>query len=71
MGRFNTEEIMKSQFSVSLARVVDEFSLTPIVECADPETVLISTADVNRPGLQFAGYYEYYDNSRIQIIGKS
>lgn len=62
---------MKSQFSVSLARVVDEFSLTPIVECADPETVLISTADVNRPGLQFAGYYEYYDNSRIQIIGKS
>ena len=47
MGRFNTEEIMKSQFSVSLARVVDEFSLTPIVECADPETVLISTADVN------------------------
>lgn len=62
---------MKSQFSVSLARVIDEFSLTPIVECVDPETVLISTADVSRPGLQFAGYYEYYDNSRIQIIGKS
>lgn len=62
---------MKSQFSVSLARIISEFSLNPIVAAEDPETVLVSTADVNRPGLQLAGYYEYYDNSRIQIIGKS
>ncbi len=62
---------MKSQFSVSLSRIIQEFSLETVVECQDPETVMISTADVNRPGLQFADYYEYYDNNRIQIIGKS
>lgn len=62
---------MKSQFSVSLAKIVEEFSLEPCVAPADPEAVLITSADVNRPGLQFAGYYEYYDNDRIQIIGKS
>ena len=62
---------MKTNFSVSLARIVEEFSLEPVVPVESPEDVMISSADVNRPGLQFAGYYEYYDNDRIQIIGKS
>ena len=26
---------------------------------------------MNRPGLQLAGFYEYFDNNRIQIIGNS
>ncbi|MBR5451913.1 MAG: HPr(Ser) kinase/phosphatase [Clostridia bacterium] len=62
---------MKSQFSVSLARIVEEFSLKPISVNGDPAEIMISSADVNRPGLQFSGYYEYYDNDRIQIVGKS
>ncbi len=62
---------MKSQFSVSLARIAKEFSLKPILTVGDPETTMIRSADVNRPGLQFSGYYEYYDNDRIQLIGKS
>ena len=62
---------MKSNFSVSLARIVEEFSLKPITVNGNPAEIMISSADVNRPGLQFSGYYEYYDNDRIQIIGKS
>ena len=62
---------MKSQFSVSLSRIIDEFKLVEVVPAEDPDSILVSTADVNRPGLQFAGYYEYYDNNRIQIIGRS
>ena len=65
------DEGMKTQFTVSLARIIEEFSLSALVETGDPEQILISSADVNRPGLQFADYYEYYDNDRIQIIGKS
>ena len=38
---------------------------------SDPESVLISSAEINKPGIQFSDYYEFYDNSRIQIIGKN
>lgn len=31
----------------------------------------IKTSDVNRPGLQFAGFYSYFANERIQLIGKA
>lgn len=30
----------------------------------------ISSADLNRPGLQFAGHYEYFPYERPQVIGK-
>jgi HPr kinase/phosphorylase len=31
----------------------------------------ISVSDINRPGLQFAGFYDYFDNKRVQIVGKT
>ena len=38
---------------------------------AGPAKIFISNIDVNRPGLQLAGFYEYFDKGRIQIIGKA
>ena len=35
------------------------------------ENIYISNVEVNRPGLQLCGFYQYFDNARIQIIGKS
>lgn len=29
----------------------------------------VTTAEVNRPALQLTGYFDYFDNSRIEIIG--
>ena len=26
--------------------------------------------DINRPGLQLMGFYEYFNSERIQIVGK-
>ncbi|AKN30641.1 serine kinase [Clostridium carboxidivorans P7] len=31
----------------------------------------IDISDINRPGLQFAGFYNYYANERIQVVGKA
>ena len=62
---------MKANFSVSLKKVVDEFSLKELYPVENLEEIKVTTADVNRPGLQMAGYYEYFDATRIQIIGKS
>lgn len=62
---------MKKEFSVSLGKIIKEFSLSEIYSPVDPEDVLISSTEINKPGIQFSDYYEFYDSSRIQIIGKS
>lgn len=62
---------MKQNFTVSLARIIKETSLEVIHMPDNAENILISSTEVNRPGLQLVGFYEFFDNSRIQIIGKS
>jgi len=62
---------MKADFTVSLKKIIKEFSLKEFYPIENPDSIMISTTDVNRPGLQMAGYYEFFDPARIQIIGKS
>ncbi|MBP2031752.1 HPr kinase/phosphorylase [Clostridium algifaecis] len=31
----------------------------------------ISVSDINRPGLQFSGFYNYFANKRVQVVGKA
>ncbi|MBQ7045144.1 MAG: HPr(Ser) kinase/phosphatase [Clostridia bacterium] len=62
---------MKSGYTVSLAKILNEFSLEKIFLPDNEENILISSAEINRPGLQFNGFFEFFDEKRIQIIGKS
>jgi len=61
---------MKTEYSVSLQKIADEFSLEKVYSPVDPNEILIKSNEINKPGIQFGGYYEFYDNTRIQIIGK-
>ena len=60
---------MSENFTVSLDKIIKEFKLESIY--LPEREVLIDSADVNRPGLQMAGYFEFFDENRIQIIGKA
>ena len=62
---------MAEEYTVSLASIIKEFQLEEIYLPCDAETILISKKEVNRPGLQLAGFYELFDPSRVQIIGKT
>ena len=62
---------MPQEFSVSLDRIIKEHELEVLYCPQNPANILIYSCDVNRPGLQLGGFYEYFDNTRIQIIGKS
>lgn len=62
---------MRTNFTVSLAKIISEFSLETLNMPTNPEKIQISTTEVNRPGLHMAGYFEFFDEKRIQIIGKS
>ena len=58
------------KFSVSLQKIVDEFSLE-VINRSDFDKIEITVADLNRPGLQLSGFYEYFSLKRIQILGIS
>ncbi len=62
---------MKSNFTVPLTKIIKEFSLEELYVPENLSELVISSTEVNRPGLQMAGYFEYFDEKRIQIIGKA
>ena len=60
---------MRSKYSVKLKTIVEEHHLTPLHTSKDYESAQLITADVNRPALQLAGFYNYFDPHRLQMIG--
>jgi len=62
---------MATPYSVSLDRIIKEFSLSIQYTPKSPAEIYICSADVNRPGLQLSGFFQYFDNDRVQIMGKS
>ena len=62
---------MRTNFTIGLSKIISEFSLEVLNMPQTDEEIMVSSAEVNRPGLQMAGYFEFFDDTRIQIIGKS
>ncbi len=62
---------MPEDYTVTLSKVIKELSLSIISMPGDPDKMLVSSMDVNRPGLELNGFLDYYDSSRIIILGKA
>ena len=55
---------------VTIRRLVDHQELK-ILTCEDRlDDVKITQTDINRPALQLAGFFDYFDHHRVQIIGQ-
>ena len=54
---------------VHLQELVDALGLAVLNRGEDYDTALVGIMDVNRPGLQLVGYYDYFDPRRLQVIG--
>ena len=54
-------------FTVKLSKIIDDFKLEEVY--TPQRDILIETVDINRPGLQIAGFFDYFDPKRIQIFG--
>ncbi len=61
---------MEELYTVELSKVIEEFRIETIYLPDLPEKIKISCSRVNRPGLQMVGFYDHYEESRLQIIGK-
>ena len=62
---------MAEKYSVSLQKVIDELKLRVVYTPREPENIMISNNDINRPGLQLTGFYAYFNVEKIQICGNA
>lgn len=60
---------MESRYHVLLGKIVQELNLEVVSAPDGYENIQIKTEDVNRPGLQLAGFFDYFVPQRIQLIG--
>ena len=55
--------------SVAVETLIKDFDLEVLVE--GEKGVEITVNDINRPGLQLSGFYNYFAPERLQVVGKA
>lgn len=57
-------------YTVSMKNFIEKMDVTNLTPEVDLDNCEITQADTNRPALQLAGFFDYFDHHRIQIIGQ-
>ena len=60
---------MNSMHSIPLTTLVNEFKLEVGYAATDYEKIRITVADLSRPGLQLAGYFDHFEPMRLMVMG--
>lgn len=55
--------------SVKLTEIIEKMDLKNFTPDIDLENKKVTQTDVNRPALQLSGFFDYFDSTRIQVIG--
>ena len=61
---------VEGRYSMKLGKLIKDFDLEVLRGVAHYEDVLVQREDVNRPGLQLVGFFDYFDAKRLQLLGK-
>lgn len=59
-----------ADYSVKLSSIIEEHGFDIVHKTEDYDNTELTVADVNRPALQLTGFYDYFNEKRIQIIGR-
>lgn len=62
---------MSKLFRVSLESIIKELELTTSYMPDDPKNIMIESKNTARLGLELTGFFDYFDNTRILILGKT
>ena len=63
-------EFREGEYSYNLSKLTIDLKAEIVHASTDFEDVLIYTGEVHRPGLQLAGFFDYFMPSRIQLVGR-
>ena len=62
---------MKETYKILLSKIVKDENFEVVVKPDNYEEIAITTPEVNRPGLALAGFYDMFESSRIQLMGRA
>lgn len=54
---------------VAITELIEKMKLRNMTPEIDTDKIVLAHPDVNRPALQLAGFFDHFDNERVQIIG--
>lgn len=58
-----------AEYSIALSKIIEQLGLDAVYLPKSAEEIEVTTAEVNRPGVEFSGFTSFFDNKRISIIG--
>ena len=61
--------VVDEKYSIPLKSIEKEFELNPVWVPENMDDYVVERADISRPGLPLAGYYENFEETRLQLIG--
>ncbi len=56
-------------YTIKLSEVAKKYNFIPVFLPDNYDEILVNRPDVSRPGLPFAGFFEDFENERIQLVG--
>lgn len=56
---------------LKLKEFINQFDLEVLNQGSDFDSARLTVTDINRPGLQFHEFYDYFDPRRLQVVGKA
>lgn len=59
----------RAMYTVQLSKLIEKMNLENLTPELDIRHIKLSQPDVNRPALQLAGFFDYFDSERVQVIG--
>ena len=55
---------------LKVEKIIEKMELKVITPDIDISSKKVTVPDINRPALQLAGFFDHFDNERVQIIGR-
>ena len=60
---------LSAKYSISLSKIAKMHGLETIYTPKDLSEIMVTSPDVNRPGLLLTGFTKYFAPDRIQFLG--
>lgn len=64
------ENLDQELYYVELNKIIEKMKLKNLTPEVSTDGIRITQSDLNRPALQLAGFFDYFDSDRVQLIGK-
>lgn len=62
---------MAEEYTIQLSRIIKDLQLEALYLPRSADDIYIKSREVNRPGVELNGYYDFFDPSRINVLGMS